>query len=349
MKLALPGVDLGYILQLDVEEADDNKTNISDPLFGQCSTGRCGDSETDWCIASHFRPTAWSVQYRPVWWQWNWLVYCLTFQTHSLVSAVQAGVVTVKLTGVLPDISDPQLGQCSTGRCGDSETDWCIAWHFRPTVWSVQYRPVWWQWNWLVYCLTFQTHSLVSAVQAGVVTVKLTGVLPDISDPQLGQCSTGRCGDSETDWCIAWHFRPTAWSVQYRPVWWQWNWLVYCLTFQTHSLVSAVQAGVVTVKLTGVLPDISDPQLDVFYHSEPYYTRINILGSCLFLQSVPATRKVLGGLPGVSDLQLDVVRVWTLELVLQLAAAHRALNGLDADIPPPVAAHTQVNVTLTSK
>ena len=60
-------------------------------------------------------------------------------------------MVTVKLTGVLPDISDPQLGQCSPGRCGDSET----------------------------------------------------GVLPDISDPQLGQCSTGRCGDNETDWCIA--------------------------------------------------------------------------------------------------------------------------------------------------
>ena len=94
--------------------------------------------------------------------------WCIAFQTHSLVSAVQAGVVTVKLTGVLPDISDPQLGQC---------------------------------------------------IQAGVVTVKLTGVLPDISDPQLGQCSTGRCGDSETDWCIARHFRPTAWSVQYRPVW----------------------------------------------------------------------------------------------------------------------------------
>ena len=51
MKLALPGVDLGYILQLDGEEADDNKTSISDPQLGQCSTGRCGDSETDWCIA----------------------------------------------------------------------------------------------------------------------------------------------------------------------------------------------------------------------------------------------------------------------------------------------------------
>ena len=69
------GVDLGYILQLDAEEADDNKTNISDPQLGQCSTGQCGDSET----------------------------------------------------GVLPDISDPQLGQCSTGQRGDNETDWCIA------------------------------------------------------------------------------------------------------------------------------------------------------------------------------------------------------------------------------
>ena len=46
-----------------------------------------------------------------------------------------------------------------------------------------------------------------------------------------------------------------------------------------------------------------------FYHSELYYTRIKILGSCLFLQSVPATTKVIGGLPGVSDLQLDVVGV----------------------------------------
>ena len=63
MKLALPGVDLGYSLQLDAEEADDNKTNISDPQLGQCSIGWCGDS-------------------------------------------------AVKLTGVLPDISDLQLDVC---------------------------------------------------------------------------------------------------------------------------------------------------------------------------------------------------------------------------------------------